>query len=65
LALLIAVRGLISAWPGCVPEPRLKDGDTIFHTSPCSQSLAIQRATASPYSHVGLIAYRDGRPFNV
>ena len=28
-----------------------------------SQSLAIQRATHSPYSHMGLVLYRDGRAF--
>jgi hypothetical protein len=32
----------------------VQDGDIIFHTSRSSQSLAIQRATHSPYSHMGL-----------
>jgi uncharacterized protein YycO len=41
----------------------LRDGDIIFHTSRSAQSLAIQRATHSPYSHVGVIMLRDGKPF--
>jgi uncharacterized protein YycO len=41
----------------------LRDGDIIFHTSRSAQSVAIQRATHSPYSHVGLIFFRDGKPF--
>jgi uncharacterized protein YycO len=41
----------------------LHDGDIIFHTSRSAQSVAIQRATHSPYSHVGLVLYRDGKPF--
>ncbi|MEO8018185.1 MAG: YiiX family permuted papain-like enzyme [Pseudomonadota bacterium] len=41
----------------------LRDGDIIFHTSRSPQSTAIQRATHSPYSHVGLIFHRDGRPY--
>jgi uncharacterized protein YycO len=41
----------------------LKDGDIIFHTSRSAQSLAIQRATGSKYSHMGLVVHRDGKPF--
>jgi uncharacterized protein YycO len=41
----------------------LRDGDLIFHTSRSAQSEAIQRATHSPYSHVGVILHRDGKPF--
>ena len=43
--------------------PAVKDGDVIFHTSQSSQSIAIQRATESQYSHMGLIVHRDGKPF--
>jgi hypothetical protein len=42
-------------------EP-LRDGDIIFHTSRSAQSLAIQRATHSPFSHVGVIFFRQGEP---
>jgi uncharacterized protein YycO len=41
----------------------LRDGDIIFHTSRSAQSAAIQRATHSPYSHMGVVLYRDGKPF--
>lgn len=41
----------------------LRDGDIIFHTSRSAQSAAIQRATHSPYSHMGVVLYRDGKPY--
>ena len=41
----------------------LRDGDIIFHTSRSAQSAAIQRATHSPYSHMGVVLHRDGKPF--
>lgn len=41
----------------------LRDGDIIFQTSRSAQSLAIQRATGSRYSHMGVIFLRDGEPF--
>jgi uncharacterized protein YycO len=40
-----------------------RDGDVIFHTSRSAQSLAIQRATHSPYSHVGIVFVREGKPY--
>src|SRR3989442_3366149 len=43
--------------------PAVQDGDIIFQTSRSPQSLAIQRATHSPYSHMGIILYRSGPPF--
>jgi uncharacterized protein YycO len=44
-------------------EPELRDGDIIFQASRSGQSLAIQRATKSPWSHMGVIIFRDGEPF--
>jgi len=41
----------------------LRDGDIIFQSSRSGQSAAIQLATHSPYSHVGVIFLRDGKPF--
>jgi uncharacterized protein YycO len=58
LALLVSLLWMASAFSA---EP-LRDGDIIFHASRSSQSLAIQRATHSPYSHMGLIVHRDGKP---
>jgi hypothetical protein len=37
----------------------LKDGDIIFHTSKSKQSKAIQLATKSEYSHIGLIFNKE------
>lgn len=40
-----------------------KAGDIVFHTSLSAQSLAIQQATRSPYSHVGVVLLRNGHPY--
>ena len=42
-------------------EPR--NGDIVFQTSRSAQSRAIQLATKSPYSHMGIVYIRDGHPF--
>ncbi|HAK59407.1 MAG TPA: hypothetical protein DCO77_03350 [Nitrospiraceae bacterium] len=39
----------------------LREGDIIFQVSGSSQSRAIQLATHSPYSHVGIIFMRQGK----
>jgi hypothetical protein len=57
LLLAFAGAGLASA------AESLRDGDIIFHTSRSTQSEAIQRATRSPYSHMGLVLFRDSRPY--
>jgi uncharacterized protein YycO len=36
-------------------------GDIIFQTSKSAQSLVIQQATHSPYSHMGMIVVKDGQ----
>lgn len=46
-----------------VPPESLRDGDLVFHTSRSAQSEAIQLATDSPYSHVGVVLHRHGKPF--
>ena len=43
--------------------PDLHDGDIVFQTSRSTQSVAVQRATGSRYSHMGVVMLRDGRPF--
>jgi permuted papain-like amidase YaeF/Yiix C92 family enzyme len=49
---------------GCAPSAGYtpRDGDIVFQTSRSSQSLAIQLATKSPYSHMGIVYLRDGKP---
>lgn len=41
----------------------LREADIIFHTSRSSQSLAIQLATHSRFSHVGIVHFERGAPF--
>ncbi len=60
LLLLVLLHGVAAAGAG--PASLLRDGDLIFQTSRSSQSLAIQRATGSPYSHMGIIFFRKGIP---
>lgn len=45
-------------------DKTLKNGDIIFQTSTSSQSKAIQLATQSPYSHMGII-YKQGTDYFV
>lgn len=59
---LATVLVLLTAGCSAAP-PGVRDGDIIFHTSRSSQSAAIQRATHSRYSHMGMIVHRDGRPY--
>ena len=61
LALLVSLISPQLSQAGRLPQ--VKEGDLIFQTSLSSQSLAIQRATGSRYSHMGMILFRDGKPF--
>jgi len=56
---------LLCSLSGCSrgEPPRVADGDIVFHTSRSAQSAAIQRATGSRYSHMGVVLFRDGKPF--
>ena len=49
---------------GCAQDPGYepRNGDIVFQTSRSSQSLAIQLATKSPYSHMGIVYIRGGEP---
>lgn len=44
-------------------EQKIKNGDIIFQTSKSSQSQAIQLATKSKYSHMGIIYENKGKLF--
>ena len=57
-ALLATLAGASHAAPQV-----LRDGDIVFHTSRSAQSLAVQRATGSRYSHMGIVFLRDGKPY--
>jgi uncharacterized protein YycO len=56
---LMGVLQACDAWAGYVP----KEGDILFQESPSSQSAAIQAATHSRYSHVGIVYIHDGKPY--
>jgi hypothetical protein len=60
--ILIIILFATQAW-GDSASSQVRDGDIIFQTSLSSQSQAIQRATGSRYSHMGLIFIRHGRPY--
>ena len=53
----------VAMWGVANAQTELRDGDIIFQTSRSRQSLAIQRATGSRYSHMGLVLHRRGKPF--
>lgn len=50
---------------GCIAAVAapFRDGDIIFHTSRSAQSRAIQKATHSKYSHMGILFFRAGEPY--
>lgn len=41
---------------------QLQDGDIVFQTSKSTQSVAVQKATGSRYSHMGIVINRSGVP---
>jgi hypothetical protein len=57
LVILAAAASLSAA----SPRSALRDGDIIFHESRSSQSRAIQLATKSRYSHMGILYREHGR----
>lgn len=64
IASLIALAGLGWAAAAPLPDPAsLRNGDIVFQTSRSGQSRAIQLATHSPYSHCGIVYFRDGKPY--
>jgi uncharacterized protein YycO len=61
--LIFAVLGLLCLL-GCSDSlaEQLRDGDIIFQMSRSEQSIAIQKATHSPYSHMGIVFLKGGNP---
>ena len=62
IVLIVVGCQTVSAF-GASSRAQLRDGDIIFQTSKSAQSLAIQKATHSKYSHMGIIFFRDGKPY--
>lgn len=63
LTAVLAISALTSIACTAAGEHLPQDGDIIFHTSRSAQSDAIQKATGSRYSHMGIIYLRAGEPF--
>lgn len=59
----VTLAWLLMACAGHAATLDLRDGDIVFQTSRSTQSVAVQRATGSRYSHMGVVMLRDGRPF--
>ena len=55
LVVWLVVLGLAVSGRTRAAEPALRTGDLVFETSSSSQSWAIRWATASPWSHVGIV----------
>lgn len=75
-AVPVAVLAILSIWPALPgntfsigsaasgkKSPPFRDGDIIFQSSRSGQSLAVQLATASPYSHCGILFSENGEWF--
>lgn len=53
----------IGAWAPYSNAYQAEEGDIIFHTSRSQQSIAIQKATNSSYSHMGIILFKKHEPY--
>ena len=60
---IILLLFISSSGYSCSKEYKAQNGDIIFQTSQSSQSVAIQRATKSKYSHMGIVYIKNGQPF--
>ena len=58
LILIVILSGLNSA---LYAQSVFQTGDIIFHISKSQQSLSIQKATHSPYSHMGMIVNKNNQ----
>ena len=59
---VLLVIAVISSSCSAQADYEARNGDIIFHTSRSAQSVAIQKATNSPYSHMGIVYIRDSKP---
>jgi hypothetical protein len=53
--------GLLFSSSAFAYEPQA--GDIVFHSSLSKQSIAVQAATNSPYSHMGIVLLKNGKPY--
>lgn len=52
---------LIISLVSCAQKPEVKDGDIVFIVSTSGQGKAIQLATKSKYTHVGIVFHENGK----
>ena len=60
MGLLMGPAGAGAVQVAAAYQPQV--GDIVFHTSTSAQSLAVQQATRSPLSHMGLVLIQGGQP---
>lgn len=58
LMIILALISIISC-----PETKIHNGDIIFQISKSAQSIAIQKATGSQYSHMGIVYISQGKKY--
>ena len=58
---LLIFSGLLVITQNVMANIALQTGDIIFHVSTSQQSAVIQKATHSPYSHMGMIVNKNGQ----
>lgn len=63
MALVLFIAGLYLTSARQENLPPLQNGDIIFRSGIREQAIAIFLATASPYTHMGLIKIEEGAPF--
>jgi hypothetical protein len=63
LRVWLAVVALAVSLPTRAAEPVLRTGDVVFQTSRSRQSAAISHATASRWTHTGIVEVTGGRAF--
>lgn len=59
---IFIISGLMLVSVVCPAKYVPRDGDIIFQTSKSSQSVAVQKATHSPYSHMGIVFFSSDKP---
>ncbi len=61
-AAAVAFGIILSTWVNA-RDLKLEDGDIVFQKSMSRQSAAIEAATKSPHTHVGLVFHENGVPY--
>ncbi|MCX8671491.1 YiiX family permuted papain-like enzyme [Gilliamella sp. B2865] len=60
---ILIITLLFATYTAATADYQPLDGDIIFQSSQSNQSKAIELATKSPYSHMGIIFIKNGKPY--